>query len=60
MLPRYSGLRTSANGPVATSGPSRSLRVREIAPMWCTAHSRSSSPATVDGDARRQTRIGGR
>ena len=30
MLPRYSGLRTRANGPVSMSGPSRSLRVREI------------------------------
>ena len=30
----------SANGPDATSGPSRSLRVREMAPMCRTPHSR--------------------
>ena len=34
----------SANGPLATSGPRRSLRVREMAPMWCTPPSRSHSP----------------
>ncbi len=38
----------SANGPLDTSGPRRSLRVREIAPMWCTAQSRMASPiATI-------------
>ena len=47
ILPRYSGLRTSANGPVDTTGPRRSLRVREMTPMWCTAQSRTSSPSTT-------------
>ena len=48
MLPTYKGLRISAKGPLDTSGPRRSLRVREIAPMWCTAQSRMASPiATI-------------
>ena len=47
MFPMYSGLRRCANGPLSTSGPNRSLRVREMTPMWRTPHILSASPERV-------------
>jgi hypothetical protein len=47
MFPTYKGLRTMAKGPVTTSGPERSARVREITPICLTAQIRSASPANA-------------
>jgi putative membrane protein len=46
-FPTYNGLRVMAYGPAVMSGPYRVVRVREIVPMWRTAHSRSPSPTTT-------------